>query len=575
MPDSSPETSAEASPEAPEPTPEREPDAAPEATAEKADGEAGEAVTASAEPGPGAETESNAAPDAKTAPAAESNSAAQPETEAESDAEPETDAETEAKTESDAEADRATAPAGAAAVSVLDAEPDAGPGAGSEPDEPERTAGARAVLRRWAGLVAAVVLVTGAISVVVADREQAERATGSPQPTESAQASATTLQERVDAVDTFLAKRSAAVLAVDERLFLEDVDPSATALAAEQRTLFANLVELGMADLRYQRRDEQFDQAVVDRHGPTTYLVRVWMTYRIKGVDSVPVKTELGYTFAKRGNRWMLVDDDDLDAGLTQGAHHEPWDLGRLEIHRAPRLMVLVDKGNTTLGRTLVAEAKEALATVDRYWPMQWRGSVLVSAIDEPRVRGADFAGEDSKSSASATGTYRSLPGEETTDGVFAGAYVVLNPAEFSNADEIVFSHEFTHVATANLGGYEPLWLAEGAAEYVSWKGVEEISGPAEVEEWEDEVRRDALPRMKSLPADQGFYSSTEDVYGVSWLAVRYLVEKIGVAELAELYRDIAKDGWSVPARDEEMRKHAELTEAQLFAALKADEPPR
>jgi hypothetical protein len=299
------------------------------------------------------------------------------------------------------------------------------------------------------------------------------------------------------------------------------------------------------------------------------------MTYRIKGIDAEPVKTELGYTFAKRGNRWMLVDDDDLDAGLTDGAHHEPWDLGRLEIHRAPRVMVLVDKGNTKLGRSLVTEAKEALATVDRYWPMEWRGSVLVAAIDEPKVRGADFGGEDAQSSASATGTYRSLPGEETTEGVFAGAYVVLNPAEFSNADEIVFSHEFTHVATSHLGGYEPLWLAEGAAEYVSWKGVEEISGPAEAEEWEDDVRRESLPRIQSLPADQGFYSSDEDVYGVSWLAVRYLVDKIGVDGMADLYEDIAKDGWSVPARDEAMREHTQMTEKELFAALKSGEPPR
>lgn len=427
-------------------------------------------------------------------------------------------------------------------------------------------------LRRWGGLIAAVLLVSGGVGVAVWDRERAEQAQAGRTAVSSAEID---LEQRADAVDSILARRSAAVMAVDEEMFLADVDPTAKGLVARQKLLFANLVNIGLAELTYQQRDAQFDQAVVDRHGPTAYLVRVWMTYRIKGIDPVPVKTEIGYTFVRRGTRWVLVDDDDLDAGLTQGAHREPWDVANLEIHRGNRVLVLVDRGRTGLGQTLVQEAEEALANVNKFWPRTWSRAVLVIAVKDPRVRGADFAGNDSDSAASSTGTYSTLPGEVTKDGTFAGAYVVINPKQFAQADEIVLSHEFTHVATARLGGYEPLWLAEGTAEYVSWKGIEEISGPGEVAEWESDVQRQALPRMTALPPDEGFYDTGEDVYGVSWLAVRYLVRDLGIDKVATLYEHLAEDGWNPQERADDMRLYAGLSEADLFDALKTYDPSR
>jgi len=427
-------------------------------------------------------------------------------------------------------------------------------------------------LRRWGGLIAAVLLVCGGVGVAVRDRERAEQAQAGRTAVSSAEID---LEQRADAVDSILARRSAAVMAVDEEMFVADVDPTAKGLVARQKLLFANLVNVGLAELTYQRRDAQFDQAVVDRHGPTAYLVRVWMTYRIKGIDPVPVKTELGYTFVRRGTRWVLVDDDDLDAGLTQGAHREPWDVANLEIHRGKRVLVLVDRGRTGLGQTLVQEAEEALANVNKFWPRTWSRAVLVIAVKDPRVRGADFAGNDSDSAASSTGTYSTLPGEVTKDGTFAGAYVVINPKQFAQADEIVLSHEFTHVATARLGGYEPLWLAEGTAEYVTWKGIEEISGPDEVAQWESDVQRQALPRMTALPPDEGFYDTGEDVYGVSWLAVRYLVRDLGIDKVATLYEHLAKDGWNPQERAGDMHLYAGLSEADLFDALKTYDPSR
>ncbi|GAB2641328.1 gluzincin family metallopeptidase [Kribbella swartbergensis] len=436
--------------------------------------------------------------------------------------------------------------------------------------------------RRWLGLLVAVALVSGGVVYTVEDRERDARArpttTLTPAgPNQSGKPSKTAaaIAARRVAIDTILIRRAQAVQTVNEALFLQDVDPADKALRAEQKILFANLVEMGFTELGYSQAEERFDPAVVKAHGRTTYLVRILMRYQIPKVDLTPVVTELGYTFINVRGRWVLTDDDDLDDDLGPGAHQEAWDLGRIEVHRGPRVLAVVEKGDTRRGRAIVVEATEALAQVTEYWPRRWRGSVLIIALDESEVRDARFADEDVESAASAGSTFSSLPGQDTADGTVAGAYIVVNPNERDRVDEILLSHEITHVATADLGGYEPLWLAEGAAEYVSWRGIEAISGPGEVAKWEQEVIDEALPALGALPSDAGFYQNNADVYGVSWLAVRYLVRRFGLDKVAELYEDLARHGYDQAARDRILMNHCGLTEVTLWTSLKTYEPQR
>jgi hypothetical protein len=448
--------------------------------------------------------------------------------------------------------------------------------------EPPGAQASRHGPRRWVGLVAAVALVSGGVVYTVEDRERDARARPdaaltSPtanQATKPSKTAAAIAARRV-AIDTILLRRAQAVQTVDEALFLQDVDPADRALRAEQKVLFANLVELGFTELGYSQAEERFDPAVAKSHGRTTYLVRVLMRYQIPKVDLAPVTTELGYTFISVRGRWVLTDDDDLDKDLGPGAHQEAWDLGRIEVHRGPRVLAVVEKGDTKRGRSIVAEATEALEQVTAYWPRTWRGSVFLIALDETDVRDARFADEDIESAASAGSTFSSLPGQDTADGTVAGAYIVVNPNERDRVDEILLSHEITHVATADLGGYEPLWLAEGAAEYVSWRGIEAISGPGEVGKWEQEVIDDALPALAALPSDAGFYQNHADVYGVSWLAVRFLVQRLGLDKVEELYEDMAMHGTDQAARDRILESRSGLTEVTLWTSLKTYKPQR
>jgi hypothetical protein len=439
--------------------------------------------------------------------------------------------------------------------------------------------------RRWLGLVLAVAAVSGGVVYTVEQREQDARShpaivqtatptPTAPKPTKPSRIAAQIAARRL-AVDSILLRRAQAVQTGNEALFLADVDPANKKLRAEQKILFANLVEIGFTELGYSQAEERFNPAVVRAHGGTTYLVRVLMRYQIPKVDFTPVTTELGYTFISRAGHWLLTDDNDLDADLGPGAHREAWDLGRIEVQRGPRVLAVVEKGDTKRGRSIMAAATEGLNEVTAYWPRRWSGSVLVIALDETDVRDARFADEDIESAASTGSTFSSLPGQDTADGTVAGGYIVINPNERDRVDEILLSHEITHVATADLGGYEPLWLAEGAAEYVSWKGIEAISGPGEVGKWEQEVIDEALPQLSSLPSDAGFYQNSADVYGVSWLAVRFLVQRIGLAKVEDLYEDMARNGTDQAARDRILMERSGLTEGTLWTSLATYKPQR
>jgi hypothetical protein len=426
--------------------------------------------------------------------------------------------------------------------------------------------------------------VSGGVVYTVEQREQDARArgaatqtTGSPAPPKSTKPSrvAAAVAARRVAVDEILIRRATAVQTRNEKLFLADVDPANAKLVAAQRILFANLVDIGFTELGYSQAEERFNPSVLRAHGSTTYLVRILMRYQIPQVDFTPVTTELGYTFIARGGRWLLTADNELDGDLGPGAHREAWDLGRIEVRRGPRVLVVVEKGDGDRARTIAREATEGLGEVSKYWPLHWTGSVLVIALDETEVRDARFADEDIESAASTGTTFSSLPGQDTADGTVAGGYVVINPNERDRVDEILLSHEITHVATASLGGYEPLWLAEGAAEYVSWSGIEAISGPGEVGKWEQEVVDEAVPQLAALPSDAGFYQNSADVYGVSWLAVRYLVRLIGLPGVEELYEDLARNGTDQAARDRILSSRTGLTEATLWTSLRTYRPPR
>ena len=60
-----------------------------------------------------------------------------------------------------------------------------------------------------------------------------------------------------------------------------------------------------------------------------------------------------------------------------------------------------------------------------------------------------------------------------------------------------------------------------------------------------------------------------------SWLAVRFLMQRIGLDQVEELYEDMATHGTDQAARDRILLSRTGLTEATLWTSLQSYTPRR
>ncbi|MEV6416435.1 hypothetical protein [Kribbella sp. NPDC051718] len=425
--------------------------------------------------------------------------------------------------------------------------------------------------RGWLAAVGAVVLAGGSAAggVALHSRGNGDAApvavVSAPRPT-AVQVDVTAQSAAVDAI---LKRRAAAVLNKNEAQFLADVDPKNTKLVASQKVLFGNLVQFGFVKLNYLQDRPQFDQALIDKYGPTTYLVSVVMSYQIGGIDDGLVKAPLGYMFVQRGGRYLLIDDKYMDSSLPFGAHKEAWDVGPVLVRRGARALVVVERGKAKLAESILTDAESAVRAVNKLWSANWRGGGLVIALDDRKVRIADYTKPKDAEDflATATNVYRTLPGEVQSEGTFGGAYVVVNPRYRDELDARVLAHEFTHVATAQYGVDAPVWLVEGTAEYIEqlpMQGERDL----DLDRYRGMVRSKYFDKIKALPTDQQFYATVKSSYPIGWYVVDYIAGKYGTTKLAKVYKELARQGFSQNQRDLIFTAQLGRTEAQIFKDL-------
>ncbi|GAA0925688.1 hypothetical protein GCM10009554_05360 [Kribbella koreensis] len=425
--------------------------------------------------------------------------------------------------------------------------------------------------RAWLAAAGVVVVVGGGVAGGVALHS---RGSGTPEPVAVVSAPRPTAVQ-VDvtaqsaAVDAILKRRATAVLENNEAQFLADVDPKNKLLLAKQKVLFENLVQFGFVKLDYLQDRPQFEQGLLDKYGPTTYLVSVVMSYQIGGIDDGLVKAPLGYMFVQRGGRYLLINDTYLDSSLPFGAHKEAWDVGPVLVRRSARALVVVEQGKAQLAKSILTEAESAVRAVNKLWSASWRGGGLVIALDDRRVRIADYTKPKDAEDflATATFVYRTLPGEVQSEGTFGGAYVVVNPRYRDELDARVLAHEFTHVATAQYGVDAPVWMVEGTAEYIEqlpMQGERDL----DLARYRTMVRSKYFSKLKALPTDEQFYDTVKSSYPVGWYVVDYIVDKYGATKLAKVYKELARQGFSQNQRDLIFTAQLGRTEAQLFKDL-------
>lgn len=445
----------------------------------------------------------------------------------------------------------------------MDAEP-----VGGEPGKPGR----RRLL--WTAGVVVFAVAAAAVTWSVVGRREPSPATGdagassTPATTPSEATAEQRLQAQVDAV---LKARASAVLAGRLPQFLEHVDPRNQKLRRQHQQVFTNLRKIGLQQLSYVRETNWVPEKQ-PQHGAGAQAFRIMMLVRIAGIDPASRATPLGYTFAERGGRLLLVDDDDLATELDRGRYREPWDLGAIEVARKPGVLVVVPSGEGGNGERLAQESRAALPVVQSATRRAQAGVLVVAMADK---RSMDPEWRTGGHAAAAVAAPNMAPTADPNEFKVIGSRVVINPDERTDADRLLLAHEFTHAAMSPLGYGAPTWLVEGFAEYVELHLAERSGYRQGVAERRDELLREAIPALTVLPIDGVFHGDyDEETYGVSWIIVEHLVTKYGLTTVNALYAELARGADDPIVREQVLRKHLKVSEAALVAAVKKYDGP-
>ena len=338
------------------------------------------------------------------------------------------------------------------------------------------------------------------------------------------------------AVNAILDRRARALRAGDRAGFLAAVGP---AFRPRQGALFDDLRKLPLAIWR-QRADPARPMAE-QAAGPADWTVRVTLRYRLRGFDRTDVEATQYLTFARRhatdtgGGAGLTITGD----GAAQGLLDDPqiWDGGRLFVVAGRRSLVIGAGAQPARLRQIAARLDRAVPAVSAVVGGDWarRAVALVPATPEQAAALAG-GGQSLRELAALATVTRGAAGAPGND------RIVISPAGYPKLNEIgrhvVLTHELTHVATHGVADTRtPVWLIEGLADYVGYKGLN-VPVPSAARELRREVRAGRLPA--ELPGKEDFSGAggrLPQVYEEAWLACRMVAERYGEDRLVRLYR--------------------------------------
>ncbi|MFF8274848.1 hypothetical protein ACF05T_01830 [Streptomyces lateritius] len=328
-------------------------------------------------------------------------------------------------------------------------------------------------------------------------------------------------------IQTLLDRHARAVLARDEAAYAVDLDP---ALAPAALREFEHLAEVPLGAWRYRLKD-------FDRSGEGRATARAELSYEIRGYDSGPVTTERVLDLAERDGRWYVSADRP-----ASGAAQQLWQQGDVEAERGERSLVLGVGQSPERLREIAAAADRAVPAVSAAWPEKWAGRVVVLVPASLDAMGG-LLGAPAPSyrgiAAVTTGEVRGGPDAPADR-------VIVNPEAYGELGafgrQMVLTHETTHVATrAHTSPATPVWLSEGLADWVAYRGSGRTAAQA-APELRRAVRAGDLPA--GLPDDDifafgGDADALAQAYEGGWLACELIAEHWGEAKLIAFYRAV------------------------------------
>jgi hypothetical protein len=366
-------------------------------------------------------------------------------------------------------------------------------------------------------LVGLVLVLPRALSSGTAARAVAGAGSGSSATGSSADPG-TGSADRESAIEAVLVRRGAAVTRDDAAGWRR------TQTAAAKAPQFARLAALPVTRWVYEIRSldpgKDVDTAVLD--------VGLHLRYDVDTTDAVIHER---VTVRHGASGWLVV------AESTTGRRAQPWELGVLTaVHGKRSLVIGIDTATSAL-RSYAALVDATVPDVNAVWGTDWnQRPVLVvphTVAQLGRALGRTPASLDGYAAVT-TGEVRA------DDDAVPALRVWLNTPSMAGLSalgrEVVVRHELTHVATDAPGTPDvPLWLEEGFAEYVGYRG----SGIGLTDELRELLRAQRSGSAPAkLPSQETFDGSDVDLaYEGADLACRVIAEKYGQKALVRLYR--------------------------------------
>ncbi|MGW0778704.1 hypothetical protein ACWD01_34970 [Streptomyces sp. NPDC002835] len=351
----------------------------------------------------------------------------------------------------------------------------------------------------------------------------------------------------VEEIRQTLDARADALLGHDRAGYLASLEPGDEGLRAAQGEEFDNLADVPLRSWEYRIKG-------VRRQGATA-VADADVRYRIAGYDAAPVTASRTLELAERGGRWYVTADR-AGAGTPQ----QLWQQGDVGVVRGSRSIVLGVGQDAARLRELAAAADRAVPAVSDAWPSEWPGRVVVlvpaSMEEMGRLLGTPGAGY--------RGTAAVTTGETSRGAAAPADRVVVNPEAYgllgTFGQGVVLTHEATHVATrAHTSAATPMWLSEGFADWVAYRGTGRTAAEAGPE-MQEAVRAGDVPA--GLPGDRDFtFGGDPDTVARAYeggrLACEMIAERWGEEKLTAFYRTVGegrhRDGAVERALSEEL----------------------
>ncbi|MFE7841182.1 hypothetical protein ACFU53_35555 [Streptomyces sp. NPDC057474] len=337
-------------------------------------------------------------------------------------------------------------------------------------------------------------------------------------------------------VQRMLDRRAAAVLERDGTAYRATEAPTSSVAGqlATGTAEFVNLRGLPLAAWSY-------DLTAFDRSGDRA-TAEAALRYRIRGYDAAPVTAVRTLTLVRDDDgAWQVAADEPSEKGTEQ-----LWEQGRIRAVRGERSLVLGVGRSTEVLREYAGLADRAVPAVTEAWGEDWARRVVVVVPESLE----EMAGLLGSPASGYRGIAAVTTGEAGGSAKASADRIVVNPDAYDVlgglGKQVVLTHETTHVATrAHTNAATPLWLSEGYADWVGYRGTGRTASEV-APELQRVVAEGRAPA--ALPADSDFGFSDDSgklaqAYEGGWLACRMIADRWGEGRLDEFYRAVGGHG--------------------------------